>query len=155
MKKTAAIVIMAILVGGFHAEVKAQENGINGFLLGAGGGALIGQVIGRNTESTLIGTAVGSMLGYVIGNEREQNGTIRVQTTHRPVQRVYTIPLRQPVRQYIIIEDNGRRNHGRRNAAYLRHNRPRHQEPIFKVVRHNRDRNNRVYNDRSYSRARW
>lgn len=96
MKKITAILIMAILLGGFHhTEIKAQENGINGFLFGAGGGALIGQAIGRNTESTLIGTAVGSMLGYVIGNERDKNGAVQVRTTYRPVERVYSPPARQ------------------------------------------------------------
>lgn len=43
-----------------------------GSLLGAGIGALAGQAIGRDTESTVIGTAVGAGAGYVIGNESDK-----------------------------------------------------------------------------------
>jgi len=39
---------------------------------GRGGGALVGQAIGRDTEGTLIGTAVGGMLGYIAGNEMDK-----------------------------------------------------------------------------------
>ena len=39
---------------------------------GAAGGALVGQIIGHNTEATLIGAAVGTMLGYIIGNEMDK-----------------------------------------------------------------------------------
>jgi surface antigen len=40
--------------------------------IGAAGGALIGQAIGRDTEATLIGAAVGTMLGYIVGNEMDK-----------------------------------------------------------------------------------
>ncbi|MGW8195741.1 MAG: glycine zipper domain-containing protein, partial [Desulforhopalus sp.] len=40
--------------------------------VGAAGGALLGQAIGRNTEATLIGAAVGTMLGYIVGNEMDK-----------------------------------------------------------------------------------
>lgn len=43
-----------------------------GAFLGAATGALAGQAIGGNTESTLIGTAVGGTLGYGIGNESDK-----------------------------------------------------------------------------------
>ena len=72
-----------VLMGGWNANARAQENGINGFLFGAGGGAFIGQVIGRNTEATLIGTAVGGMLGYIVGNERDKQGVTRVHTVYQ------------------------------------------------------------------------
>ena len=44
-----------------------------GALLGAGYGALGGQAIGGNTESTLIGTGVGTAAGYMIGNEIDKS----------------------------------------------------------------------------------
>ena len=47
---------------------KAQMGGAGG----AAGGALLGQAIGHDTESTLLGAAIGGMLGYVIGNEMDK-----------------------------------------------------------------------------------
>ncbi len=40
--------------------------------MGAAGGAIVGQAIGRNTGGTLIGAAVGGLLGYIIGNEMDK-----------------------------------------------------------------------------------
>lgn len=77
--RTIKLAIVTLLMAGTLAvEVKAQDQGINGLLMGAGGGALIGQAIGRDTEGTLIGTAVGGMLGYMVGNEmdRAQHGSV-------------------------------------------------------------------------------
>ncbi len=42
-------------------------------IIGAAGGALIGQAIGHDTEATLIGTAVGGVAGYMVGNEMDKN----------------------------------------------------------------------------------
>lgn len=39
---------------------------------GAGIGAIAGQAVGHNTESTLIGTSAGALLGYIIGNEMDK-----------------------------------------------------------------------------------
>ena len=44
-----------------------------GAAIGAGTGALIGQAIGGNTESTLIGLAAGSILGALVGNAVDQD----------------------------------------------------------------------------------
>lgn len=44
-----------------------------GAAVGAGAGALIGQAIGGNTESTLIGLAAGSILGALVGNAVDQD----------------------------------------------------------------------------------
>ncbi len=70
MKKLilAATILMVSFTGAISAQAD-HNNGLNGLIIGAGGGAIAGQAIGRNTEATLIGTAVGSLLGYVIGNE--------------------------------------------------------------------------------------
>ena len=48
------------------------SKGTQGAGIGAAGGAVIGQAIGRNTEATLIGAAVGTMLGYIVGNEMDK-----------------------------------------------------------------------------------
>lgn len=64
----AMIVTMMMLLVSGGCESEAQT----GALMGGGIGALAGQAIGGNTESTLIGTAVGSGVGYVIGNESDK-----------------------------------------------------------------------------------
>ncbi len=46
--------------------------GQTGAVVGAAGGAILGQAIGRDAESTQIGAAIGGMLGYVIGNEMDK-----------------------------------------------------------------------------------
>jgi hypothetical protein len=50
----------------------SASSGGKGALLGAGLGALAGQAIGGDTESTLIGAAVGAGAGYIIGNEKDK-----------------------------------------------------------------------------------
>ena len=73
MKRLKMAVAAAVLAGTVvTGNAMAGSNGIDGLLLGAGGGALVGQAIGRDTEGTLIGTAVGGMLGYIAGNERDK-----------------------------------------------------------------------------------
>ena len=71
---TTMVMVVALLAGG--GVVHAEDRGVNGLLLGAGSGALIGQAIGRNTGATLLGTAVGSVLGYIIGNEMDKGGYV-------------------------------------------------------------------------------
>lgn len=67
MKKLLAVVTIALGLA-CADKAGAGSSGINGTLLGAGSGALIGQAVGRNTESTLVGTAVGAMIGYALDN---------------------------------------------------------------------------------------
>ncbi len=43
-----------------------------GAAIGAGAGALAGQAIGHDTQSTLIGTALGGLTGAVIGNAMDK-----------------------------------------------------------------------------------
>lgn len=51
-----------------HQYTKGQA----GAGIGAAGGAILGQAIGRDTEATLIGAAVGGLLGYIVGNEMDK-----------------------------------------------------------------------------------
>ena len=44
----------------------------DGALIGAGTGALLGQVVGGNTGSTLVGAAIGGVAGAAIGNNEEK-----------------------------------------------------------------------------------
>jgi hypothetical protein len=50
---------------GYHTQV--------GAVVGAGTGALIGQAIGGNTESTLAGLAAGTIFGALVGNAADQD----------------------------------------------------------------------------------
>ena len=75
MKK---IIALTVVILSISATAQADQylrinKGIQGLLLGAGGGALAGQAIGRNTESTLIGTTLGTLIGYMVGNEMDKN----------------------------------------------------------------------------------
>jgi len=54
------------LVAGCEGD--AQTGAVLGSLAGAG----IGQIAGRDTESTLIGAAVGGTAGYMLGNEGDK-----------------------------------------------------------------------------------
>ncbi|MCK5516088.1 MAG: glycine zipper family protein, partial [Desulfobulbaceae bacterium] len=60
----AAIILISLFSSAF-----GRDRAVNGLIIGGGSGALVGQAIGRNTESTVIGATVGGILGYIIGNE--------------------------------------------------------------------------------------
>lgn len=86
-----------ILTGTMAVQSHAQEHGINGLILGAGSGALVGHAIGRDPQATLVGTAVGSMIGYAVGNEIDR-GHGRVYVAPRPV--AYGPPPPPPPRYF-------------------------------------------------------
>jgi hypothetical protein len=50
-----------------------------GASVGTGIGALAGNLIGGDTEATLIGAAVGAGVGYLIGNERDKETAARMR----------------------------------------------------------------------------
>lgn len=86
MKK---ILLFAVLIISIAATAQADQylkinKGIKGLLLGAGGGALAGQAIGRNTESTLIGTTLGTLVGYMVGNEMDKNSLQYREVGYQP-----------------------------------------------------------------------
>ena len=70
MKRMAAVLLLSILTlsscGGQLTQGQAGAG------IGAAGGAIVGQAIGKSTEATLIGMAVGTMLGYIVGNEMDK-----------------------------------------------------------------------------------
>ena len=86
MKKN--ILFIAIITIGFFT-VSCASSGYNtqkGAAIGAGIGAIGGQIIGRNTAGTLIGAAVGALAGAIGGNALDQH-----------VNNVRTVPARQQV----------------------------------------------------------
>lgn len=86
MKK---IILFAVVIISTAATAQADQylrinKGIQGLLLGAGGGALAGQAIGRNTQSTLIGTTLGTLVGYMVGNEMDKNSLQYREVGYQP-----------------------------------------------------------------------
>ncbi len=70
--------LLTILIAVSFLTVSCASTGYNtqkGAAIGTGLGALAGQVIGRNTASTLIGAAVGGLAGAIGGNAVDQNVT--------------------------------------------------------------------------------
>lgn len=62
---TGAALMMSSCAGTTNTERKTKE----GVLVGAGVGAVLGQVIGGSTEGTLVGAGIGAALGGVAGNQ--------------------------------------------------------------------------------------
>ena len=70
-----------ILIGlAFIASCAGRQydrfNTQRGAAIGAGFGALTGQLIGRNTKSTLVGAGVGTLVGAIFGNAVDQERQI-------------------------------------------------------------------------------
>lgn len=72
MKRMTSIIVSLALVlfffscaGPTHQSRKAKT----GALIGAAGGAILGQVIGGNTESTLLGAGIGAAVGGISGHQ--------------------------------------------------------------------------------------
>ena len=63
------LLLLSISLSGCTEQTTKGQAGAG---IGAAGGALIGQAIGRDTEATLIGAAVGTMLGYIVGSEMDK-----------------------------------------------------------------------------------
>ena len=73
MKKLSAIVLSISMLAGVAGCTTTEQ----GAVVGAAGGALVGQAIGGNTESTLIGAAVGGLTGALIGESMRRDGYCR------------------------------------------------------------------------------
>ena len=75
--RTVKMALSAVLLAGtLTGQAMAHDHGINGLLLGAGSGALVGQAIGRDSEGTLIGTAVGIPLSSPAELRERPSGSV-------------------------------------------------------------------------------
>ncbi len=83
MKKFLLVGIVTLASATIAQASGHNHNDIRGVIVGAGGGALLGQAIGRNTQSTVMGTAIGSVVGYLVGKEMDNTRYSRVVTHHR------------------------------------------------------------------------
>lgn len=77
MKIKLLIILMILVLSGCANQPQGFQGrkGQVGVAVGSGVGALIGQAIGNNTESTLIGAGFGALFGYIIGNEIDKYDT--------------------------------------------------------------------------------
>ena len=74
--KRVLLTLLVVTAGFFLISCASQGyNTQKGAAIGAGLGAIAGQVIGRDTASTLIGAAVGGLVGTVAGNAVDQHVT--------------------------------------------------------------------------------
>ncbi len=69
------LVLVGLVIGTLFVTYACATEGYNtqkGAAIGAIGGALAGQAIGRNTAGTLIGAAGGALAGAIAGNAVDQ-----------------------------------------------------------------------------------
>lgn len=52
---------------------KASSRQVGGLIIGGGTGAIVGQAVGHNPESTIVGAAVGGVVGLIIGSELDRH----------------------------------------------------------------------------------
>jgi len=76
-KNIFVILILAVLCSSC-LTTKGQQGAVGG----AAGGAILGQLIGHDTESMLIGAAVGGLVGYIIGNEMDKYDREQLSKTY-------------------------------------------------------------------------
>ena len=73
MAKNLIIILMVVAVSlGLALVAGCESDAQTGALIGTGVGAIAGQAIGGDTESTLIGAGAGAVGGYIIGNESDK-----------------------------------------------------------------------------------
>ena len=110
MKKVISLTVLVIAAGFFLVSCASEGyNTQKGAAIGAGLGAIAGQVIGHNTASTLIGAAVGTLVGGIGGNAVDQHvqnqqhaGTVQQQSSAYPASNQVT-PEDQPPGQWVQV----------------------------------------------------
>jgi hypothetical protein len=86
------LMVAAVILGlGFWAGCESDAQ--TGALIGTAAGAGIGQLAGRNAESTLIGAAIGGGAGYMIGNEQDKKKTQAEMDSIRQEMNVVTVNI--------------------------------------------------------------
>jgi len=72
-KNTVSILVLLLLAVVLSGCASQGYNTQKGAAIGAAGGALAGQMIGRDTASTLIGAGAGALIGAIGGNAVDQH----------------------------------------------------------------------------------
>jgi hypothetical protein len=97
MKKTTLVSIFAVFACLISTQPSSAQdhNTEKGAVIGAIGGALAGQAIGRNTTGTLIGAGAGALVGAVTGNAVDQNNAAKRQAQAAPPPPLAVSPARE------------------------------------------------------------
>ncbi|GAB6192389.1 glycine zipper domain-containing protein [Desulfocastanea catecholica] len=131
MKPVNMTVAMIALFALSLTNVQAGDKQVGGLILGGGTGAIVGQAVGRNAESTIVGATVGGVVGLLVGTQLErQHGAM---------------PQHSQVLVHSQVYDNHRYNNYRYdnyrydNHRYDRRVRPVFRDPPRKHYRYDRD----------------
>jgi surface antigen len=125
MKKI-TLLLLPVLLLVLSSCANQYSKGQQGAVIGAGGGALVGQAIGRSTEATLIGAAVGTLLGYIVGNEMDKFDREQLNVAYETGPSGQGTTWRNP--------DNGNRYEVIPQPAYGRPDRPCRKAEILATI---------------------
>jgi len=131
MKRIHFTIIIMVCSLSFINSAHAQRNAVNGIIIGGGAGAIVGQAIGRNTESTIIGATVGSVLGLIVSSDVHQR---RYPNVRHHSQVIY-----KPIKRHHSYHPGYRGNHKRYYNKRQHHNKKAsgHRRPHWKKGRTN------------------
>ncbi len=111
----AMVVAMITLFALSLTNVQAGDKQVGGLILGGGTGAIVGQAIGHNTESTIVGATVGGVVGLLVGTQLErQHGAVPQHS------------------QVIVHTRQGYDNHRYDNHRYDNQRYDRRYRPVFR-----------------------
>ncbi len=111
-------IAMLSLVTLLMSTAQAADKRVGGMIIGGGTGALVGQVIGRNAQATIIGATVGGVAGLLIGNELQRHDR----------------PAYHPPRVTVYQENYGYRGKGGRHQPVVRDGYRPYRNNCHKVV---------------------
>ena len=83
MKRMQVAITILVLSTVMLTIAEAGDKRVGGIIVGGGTGAIFGQALGHNAQSTIIGATVGSVAGLLIGNELQRQH----EQAYHPVQR--------------------------------------------------------------------
>jgi osmotically inducible lipoprotein OsmB len=67
-RRTIALIVVALCTSGCTGMSSTQQKSLSGGAIGAGGGALIGEVAGGHPAvGAVVGGAAGALTGYILG----------------------------------------------------------------------------------------
>lgn len=118
-------IVMIALFALTLTNVQAGDKQVGGLILGGGTGAIVGQAIGHNAESTIVGATVGGVVGLVVGSQLERHHG--------------AVPQHSQVVVHTQRYDNHRYHNRYDNHRYDRRARPVFRDPPKKHYRYDRD----------------